>query len=331
MSSITASFTGTQKQLLEELTSDFTHRFRTISRGYVLFHLLFGCGLFFELLTFTLFFTQLMQTAAVAFFLAAIFLTLFTYLVLLFYLQTRKEEKFRSLRDGFLTACKTHIEERAQLAEAAQFFAEKLFITSLRIPFLATASEPLQKFQIWTQWQDLLKMKELLILAAAKELIELIKMEPSSVEAHATLAAHYLSLAGLYKDPQVLVPEMKIQWVPPDYDSEKMQLKFKKALERALEEYEIIDGYAPYDPWIYVRRAAIYHQLGQMEKEIAEYENILRVAPENSAVLFRLGCLYFKQGKTALGLKIYDRLKTEQRVGEAEELIGHYDAYAQEI
>lgn len=317
-----------QLKFLEKLTSDFTTVFHKISRGYLFFHLFFGIGLFLELMIFTLFFSQLMQTAAVAFFLAAIFLTLFTYLVLFFYLQARKIDKLLHLRDAFLVSCKPHIEEGGELANAAQFFSEKLFINEVHLPFFGSGGEPLQKFQIWTKWQDLLKMKELLLLAAAKEQIEEIKKEPSSVEAHAKLADSYLTLARLYEDPETLVQEGKLPWVPPEYGSEKMQVKVKKALLRSLEELQIIEAYAPHDPWIYTKRAAIYERLRDVDKEIAEYENLLRVAPENSAILLKLGRLYFKQGKTALGLKIYDQLKEEGRMGEAEELISHYGAYA---
>ena len=46
--------------------------------------------------------------------------------------------------------------------------------------------------------------------------------------------------------------------------SEEMHKKFEMALEKALEEYHIIDEYAPNDPWVHAQRASLYKELEKM-------------------------------------------------------------------
>lgn len=335
----TGSLNQLEKQEMLRLTEPFVARFWQLNRNHVLFHALFGSALFFQVVAFSLFFAKLAQTTLIAFCLAGIFLTIFTYLVLMFYLQARRPEKLLALRDEFVATCRSSlrypkgsVDMHCASAEAIILFINQLAITPMQAPWLkasVTLAELVEKFRIWTQWKDLLKMKEMLLMASIREHIELIKTNPSDLEAHGSLASNYLALSRLYQDPRKLALNEELEWNPPEYQSDKMRQKFETALMRALEEYQIIDGYAPNDPWVNAQRAAIYHELGQIEKEIAEYEKILKVAPQNTEVLLRLGALYFKQGQNASGLKIYDELKmiNQER---AEQLIGHYDAYAVE-
>jgi hypothetical protein len=62
------------------------------------------------------------------------------------------------------------------------------------------------------------------------------------------------------------------------------------------------------------------------DKEIEECEMIISLCPDDHQALLRLGILYFRQGKNAKGLEVYERLKPIQPLL-AEELIGHYGAY----
>ena len=105
-----------------------------------------------------------------------------------------------------------------------------------------------------------------------------------------------------------------------------MRKKFEMALERALEEYHIIDEYEPKDPWVHAQRASLYKELEKAEEEQKEYEQILQMDPNNNEILLRLGKLYFRKGETAKGLKIYDQLQ-DLDLDKATELITEYDAY----
>lgn len=333
------SLNSLERGEVNRLAAPFVERFWQINRSYVLFHALFSIALFFQIICFSLFFAKLAQTTLIAFCLAGIFLTIFTYLVLMFYLQARRPEKLLAVRDAYVNSCRkslrhsaNSVEMHCALAEAILLFINQLSISPSETPWLklsSTLSELFEKFRIWTRWKDLLKMKEMLLMASIREHIELIKSNPSDLEAHSSLSSNYLALSRLYQDPRKLALNETLQWTPHEYQSEKMRHKFEMALMKALEEYQIIDGYAPNNPWVYAQRAAIYHELGQSEKESGEYEKILKVAPQNSEVLLRLGTLYFRQGQNAAGLKIYDELKliSEER---AEQLISQYDAYAVE-
>lgn len=322
---------------IDQLIKKFVKHFWQINRRYVLFHFFFGSALFFQLICFGLFFPKLAQTILIAFYLAGIFLTIFVYLVLMFYLQARHPEKLLALRNEFVIACKTLVTHTQNplakeyaLSQAVFLFISKLSIAPLHSSWMKTSTtlaELLEKFCVWSQWKDLLKMKEMLLMVSIWQHIELVKSDPSDLEIHAALANHYLTLAKLYQDPRHLTLNEMLKWIPPEYQSEMMRQKFEATLFHALEEYQIIDSYAPHNSWVYIQCAAIYRSLKQPDKELGEYEKILQNSPENSEILFRLGMLYFKQGQNATGLKIYDQLRAIHKE-KAEQLIAHYNAYS---
>lgn len=317
----------------------FVKSFAAINRGHVLFHSFFIFALSVGLIVFGLLFSKFLQSMAMALWLAGIFLTVFTYLVLLFYLQGRRPERLMQLRDEFIEVAQSSIpfepgtlEYHCCITNAIVHFVGQLRIPSVENRWILT-SETLAylvgKFLIWTRWQDLLKLKEMLLLTSIQEHIRLIKKEPADLEAHSSLANNYVSLATLYQDPRKLALNQQLLWTPPEYESPEMRKKFEMALERALEEYHIIDAYAPSDPWVHAQRAALYKELDQPDAEQKEYEQILKLDPQNAEILFRLGKLYFRKGENAHGLKIYDQLQ-HLNDEKAQELIAYYDAYCVE-
>ena len=149
--------------------------------------------------------------------------------------------------------------------------------------------------------------------------IEIVKKYPTDLEIHASLAHAYLALSRLYQD---YLDRFGV-------DSEGhavLKTKFSQAVQSAIEEFTIIDHYAPNDPWVHAQLASSYHALAEFEKELAEYERILELCPNDKEIMHRLGILYFKLGKSAKGLAIYEDLK---RAGhsKAQELINFYDAH----
>jgi len=328
--------TATFQEKLADLAAPFKNRFIKINRSYTLFHTTFIVILCLELIFFGILFSRFLQSTAMAFWLAGIFLTVFTYLVLLFYMQGRRPERLMQLRDDYIEESVTCIpfdpgslEYHCCITEAIVYFISGLKIKNVENRWIL-ASETLtyliNKFRVWTKWKDLLRLKEMLILTSIQEHIRLIKKEPSDLEAHASLAGNYVALAGLYQDPKKLALNDDLSYAPPEYESDEMQKKFEMALERALEEYHIIDEYAPNDLWVHAQRASLYKELEKADEEQAEYEVILQIDPENNEILLRLGKLYFRKGETAKGLKIYDSLQTLDPE-KAVELINEYDAY----
>lgn len=321
---------------IRDLKKPFVDSFEKINRTWIFFHAFFVIMMMAELIIFALLFPNFLQSTVMAFWLSGIFMTIFSYLVLLFYFQNRRPEKLLYLRDGYLNAVRACIPFELGSLEYHCCITQAIFQlnASLQIPciknriFLAseTFSYLTEKFRIWTRWKDLLKLKEVLLLSSINEHIRLVKKSPEDLEAHASLASNYVALAHLYQDPKKLMMNEEIVWTPPEYNLEEMKSKFCTALERALEEYHIIDEYAPNDPWVHAQRASLYKELDRAEDEQREYEVILDLDPENEEILLRLGKLYFRKGKNAKGLKIYDKL---QKFNEEKAiiLIGYYDAY----
>jgi tetratricopeptide (TPR) repeat protein len=329
--------TATFQNQIRDLKEPYVNAFGKINRAWLFFHFFFIVAMSLELIIFGLLFSRFLQSTAMAFWLAGIFMTFFSYLVLLFYMQDRHPERLMQLRDNYLDAARSCIPFELGSLEYHCCITQAIFQfnASLQIPHLENqillASEMFsyltQKFRIWARWKDLLKLKEMLLLSSIGEHIRLIKKKPADLEAHASLASNYVALAKLYQDPKTLMMTDEIAWIPPDYKSEEMGEKFHMALERALEEYHIIDAYAPNDPWVHAQRASLYKELDRAEEEQKEYEIILNLDPENEEILLRLGKLYFRKGENAKGLKIYDQLQgIDQK--KALSLISRYEAYS---
>ena len=75
---------------LPQMYRSFLQEYRKAIRTQLIFHLGFGALFALELLTLLLFFPTLSHSALFAFSIGALFLTCFTYFVLLFYFQANK-------------------------------------------------------------------------------------------------------------------------------------------------------------------------------------------------------------------------------------------------
>ena len=319
----------------KEQTLDATASLKKATRQYALFHICFFLLACAELLAFALFFSFLTQSTILAFSLAGIFLTGFTYFVFLFYLQAKKPEQLLGVRQTFLEQCRKSLpftsgtsEYHLALGQALHDFFNHLHRQEYTYYFLPsifkTLSPLIQKFSVWCHWKDLHQMQEMILLMMIKEHIELIKIAPTDLETHARLAHSYRILAKHYQDPRIAHPDIDHIWVSPEYQSVDMINKFEKASWRAVEEFKIMDDYAPNDPWVHAQLAEIFHDLHMAAEEIQEYEIILKSAPEDTDVLLRLGILYFKQGRNAQALSLYEQLKNTNDP-KAKELLSYYD------
>lgn len=293
-------------------------QFKKIIRSYVFFHLFFLGLLAGEVATFFLSLTLLFQTSLIAISLAGILLTGFAYVILLFYFQTKKPEQFLELRNFFMLLCKrglpknlVYAEYHLSLANAAYRFAAHLSKEEGSLYQLPTKmgslNQVIRKVTNLCHRKDIQRMKEVLFLVSINEHIQLIKRYPTNLEAHASLANAYVALSHLYEKQA------------------QSQEKFKRTVKKAVQEYRIIDHLSPDDPWVHAQLASCYHDLGQYQDEISEYEKVLELCPDDKQILFRLGILSFQQGENARGLQIYEKLK-EMNFSRADELIGFYDA-----
>jgi tetratricopeptide (TPR) repeat protein len=320
------------------LIQETASQFRQTIRSYVAFNLLFvGFGAL-EFLLLLLSFTFWVHSSFLAFTLASIFLTLFSYFIFRLYFQTRKPELFNELRTQYLDSCREAVntreapERHLAVANASYLLASELQgkeeSTYSLPPSLSFLARYLKGFSRWWHWYDFHKMREMLLQAMVDEQIELIKCEPTSLEAHVGLANGYVLLSSLYVDPGKLDGfEEEGRMTAPRQFLEILQQKFRATAERAIEEFKILNEYAPNDPWVHAQLAYSYHDLQMPLEEIMAYETIMKLRPDDKETLFKLGTLYFQQGMNAQGLRVYEELK-KTHFKKAESLIQYYGQLA---
>ena len=293
--------------------------FRRVTRAFVSFNLLFLTLFSTELLFFFSFLPFLTQSAIFAFALGGLFLTAFSYFVLLFYFQAKKPEQLRDLRDQFLQSCRQILSVPAGEAQHHLSIAEALSKLSsylqdfewnfYKVPkIFSPFSTAVSRFSAYCHGEDVFKMKLLLLHAAVDEHLKQVRISPTDLEVHASLANTYVSLSQLYRGP--LSAE-----------------KYRMTARLAIEEFCILSQYAPNDPWVHEQLALGYRDLGMPEEEMREVELLLQLKPQDKEILCRLGALYFKQGMNAKGLQIYQELR-RANFKKAEDLIASYGSFS---
>lgn len=310
-----------------------TPQFVKIVRSHVLFHSSFVGLIVFEILAFLFFFNAISDASMVALTVGAIFLTVFTYFVLRLYNQNRKTLEIKKVHERFLRGCRDLMQytpgvpdHHIALANACTRFADRLgrkdFKKEYSKKWLNFLNPYIQKLNWWFKWEDYQTLKELLLQEAVNENIELVKIEPISLDVHASLANAYIMLSGLYVDPRVLEGNEDEPWVP-ESQQDKMQKKFRETAQRAIQEFKIISSYAPEDPWVHTQLAYSYHDLQMPQEEVKQYEIIHKLVPHDDDCLYKLGVLYFQQGLNSQGLEIYAKLCQSNAV-KAQALIAQY-------
>lgn len=305
-------------------------QFKKITRQYSLFNLSFLILAFLEIFFFLLFFSFFSKSAFLGLSLGILFFTGFSYFVLLFYFQGKKPEQLLALKENYLTVCKSSLGSKPTQTEYHLSLTRSIydFVNALQNQELhyyplpksfKTLAPLLQKLSVWTHWKEVHQMKEMLLLDAINEHLQLIKSHPIDLEAHGSLATAYVMLANLYKAPEGV-------WVSPAYASPEMKQKYKVCMQRALEEFIILCHFSPENSWVHLQLASTYYALEQPDKAIKEYETLHTLLPQDRSILLQLGILYFQQGLCAQGLKIYEELLPLDPVSSAQ-LIDHYDAY----
>ena len=321
---------------IENLSANTLDAFKQIARQYALFHIAFFSIGLIELLSFVLFFSFFARSAIFAFTLAGLFFTGFAYFVLLYYFQAKKSQQLLEIRNAFIEKCKTalpfahqdHEFHTAQIHALYQLFSSlhrQEYAFYLLPSSFKTASLLAKKFSVWTHWKDVHQFKESLLFSIIGHYVHLVQLKPTDLEIHAGLANVFMFLTKLYRDPRKNAPNEEYFWVSPEYHSEAMHQQFKLSAFRAIEELRILDTYAPNDPWVHAQLASVYRDLDIVDKEIEEYEAILKLTPKDHEILYRLGVLYFSQGRNAQALRLYEKLK-ELQESKAEELLSHYGA-----
>lgn len=329
---LSSSQAHTSSEPAEAHYAFFIKKFLTTTRYYAFFQSMFFLLIVVEVFSFLCFLSLPSQSFFMASSLAIIFLTTFAYFVLRFYFEAKKPGQFLQIKQEFADVIessssfdKSSAEHSIFMASCFQKFASYLYgkeYSYYSLPENFTTLQNLvSKLSAYMHWQDIQKMKEVLLLSCVEKHVQIVKSSPLDLDAHASLGHAYLSLSAIYKPP------LTASWVSSSYFSEAMKEKFKQAALRAVEEFKILQDYATQDPWIHAQLASLYHDLKQPQEEILQYETMFKLAPQEPKVLYRLGVLYFEQGLTSKGLRMYEKLKRISS-SHAEELISFYDAYS---
>ncbi|WP_375793651.1 hypothetical protein O1W69_00800 [Chlamydia sp. 12-01] len=293
-------------------------------RQYLIRHnlLLFGCLLLMavELGVFLYFFLFSGKTIVPAFCLACFFLTLFVCLVARLYILSGKPDFFEDLATSYLRHAQALfkgkqnvVEEQTHLASSATKLAidlqnQEYSLLSSILGFLPQ-HDFMRKFSCFCFWKDYFLFRECLLQKSIDAYIKVVQSIPVDLGAHVSLADAYVALSGLYADPRKY-PEFDANyWVPPGRYGEEVQEKFFTTAQRAIEEFKILNEYAPGNAWVHAQLAYSYHDLQMPLEEIQEYEMILKLKPADVETMTKLGILYFQQGMNAKGLRIYEELK----------------------
>ncbi len=279
--------------------------FKKITQSYVYFHIFFATLLAIEVGSFVF----LSGRAFIALGLGALLVTGFSYLVLYFYYQARKPERLLHLKETFLGACKRHISiPQGEVQHHLSIADALLKLASYLDDYEEHETPSLSNFF----WKDIFLFKRFLLDAACSEHLQQIRVTPTDLEVHASMAASFVAQSKLYR---IYGKIKKIE--------AQCEKHFKENARLAMEEFQILNHYAPNDPWIHEQLALGFKELEMPEEELKEVELLVKLRPQDKDTLFLLGILYFRQGMNAKGLQIYEELK-ESNFKKAEELISSY-------
>jgi len=304
--------------------------FRKITQEHARFHALSLTLLSVEIFLFTLLYGYLQKTLWIAFLLGAILFTLVSYFVIKFYLDAKKPDSLLQLKDHYLDLCKKELvfsenskEFHLRIASDLFHFAEALSgfqyhvykaPTKALIPFC-------RHFSCFFHWKEVFFIKEQLMQLAIDEHIQIVQLFPGDLETHASLAESFILLSKLYAD----LLKAQETWIRKNVETLNIQEKFILSSDLALEELKIVENFSEQTPWTLAQKASIFHELKKPLDEIECYEKILIIHPQDEAVIYRLGVLYFAQGLVTRGLECYQKLK-EASDERATTLIKLYDA-----
>lgn len=325
----------------EEFQQQLPHYYRSIlsdfrktSISFALFNLIFLSIGALEIGAFFCFLPWLHESAVLAIVLSTFFLTLFSYLVLLFYYnQAKKPEQLDELVQGFMTACRGSLKlfpegssHHLSVAEALLKLSRYLNDYESQVLQISDRFPALTRFMSRCSanlyWRDVFHFKQQLLRAAIAEHILQIRLTPTDLELHASLANAYVAISQIYKEPNSLdSPRPHLHYYKKNQPV--FTEKFKMYGNLAIEEFQILNHYAPNDPWIHEQLAAGYQALSMPQEEIREIEFILKLRPNDREVSYTLGHLYFSQGLNAKGLQIYEDLKNAN-FKKAEKLLSSY-------
>jgi len=190
-----------------------TKKLKKIIKSFFIFNISFFSLFLVEAILFTLLFSVFSSSVFLALLLASMFLTSFTYLVLLFYFQSKKTEQLINLKDHFIKVCKRALsipigsaEHHLTIALAALKLTDNLSENEHKLlKFPKIFFKIFKKLDSFLIKEDVFKFKESLLIAAILEHLNQLKISPTDLEVHTSLTNIYTSLFSLYKEAKVKI------------------------------------------------------------------------------------------------------------------------------
>jgi len=305
--------------------NETSKKLKKIIKSFFIFNIGFFSLFLIEIISFTLLFSIFSSSVILALVLASMFLTSFTYLILLFYFQSKKSEQLTNLKDHFINVCKRALsipigsaEHHLTIALAALNLTDTLNEYEL-LKFPKIIFKNFKKLESFLIKEDVFKFKESLLIAAILEHLNQLKITPTDLEVHTSLTNIYTSLFSLYKDAKSKMFFSKNQ-------KDRLEQKYLSCIKIVIEEFKVLNDYAPNDPWIHLQLAKNYNRLDLKTDELKEYEIVYKLCPKDNNILFKLGCLYFETKANSKGLRVYEELKMRS-FKDSDKLLDLYGVY----
>lgn len=304
--------------------------FKKITDEHARFHAVSFILLGLEIFLFILLYGYLQKTLWITFLFGAILFTLISYFVIKFYLDSKKPDSLLSLKDHYLDLCKKELlfsenSKEFHLRLATDLFSFASTLSGYEYQLYKSPTKALipffRHFSCFFHWKEVFFIREQLMQLAIDEHVQLVQLFPDDLEIHASLAESFILISKLYAE----LLKSNEPWIKKSLSELEIEKKFHISSDLALEELKIVESFSEKTPWTLAQKASIYHELKQPLEEISCYEMILEINPQDEAVIYRLGVLYFAQGKVTQGLKSYHKLK-ESGDDRASTLIKLYDA-----
>lgn len=321
-----------------QLVDEVVIQFKKCLHKETLFYLIFGVIIFLEILLFVFFLSPLVNAFFLGITLSILLFTLLFFSVMRLYFEEEKALAIQEIEDTYLQQCKKRYGYHEGVGAVHLKIAHALFrpITKLQelgskvfeLPFRLEKKIPHAAFLLEFFYRnDLLIMKERFLQASIVEHIKLVRCDPTNLEVHAALANAYVMLSSLYTTENGAEKTAPFWLKQSEKRKKGLQSRFRSACQKAMEEFSILQAFAPDDSWVHTQLAKSYRDLNMPEKEIQEFEILVALQPQDEDLLYTLGILYFKQGHNAKGLQVYERLKS-QNLNKAKELIQYYGRYS---
>lgn len=304
--------------------------FKKITEEHARFHAVSFSLFGLEVFLFILLYGYLQKTLWITFLFGAILFTAISYFVIKFYLDSKKPDSLLTLKDHYLDLCKKELicsenskEFHLRLSSDLYDFAEALcgYQYQIHRPPTKSLIPFFRHFSCFFHWKEVFFIREQLIQLAIDEHIQIVQLFPNDLETHASLAESFIDMSKLYAE----LLKAHEPWIKKNIEELDIENKFLISSDLALEELNIVESLQEKTPWSLAQKASIYHELKRPLDEIQCYETILNINPQDEAVIYRLGVLYFAQGMVTKGLNCYHKLK-ECGDDRASTLIQLYDA-----